>query len=134
MQPIEGITPSALWIFAGVAVGLLAISLMVFKLVEFVQGQKDRKAKANGRSREPVNKIETRLTAIEKRLDEIDGKLDRDKKRLENLEGKQDEIQSGFRALCTASLALLNHEMNNGNAVEMETAQKNLQAYLVNRI
>ena len=134
MQPIEGITPNGLWTFAGVAVGLLAVALMVFKLVEFIQNQNDRKNSASGEAQEPVRAISSRLTSIEERLDSIDVKLDRDKRRLEALEGKQNEIQNGFRALCTASLALLNHEMHNGNGEEMEAAQKGLQAYLVNRV
>ncbi len=134
MQPIEGITPGALWIFSGVAVGILAIALMVFKLVEFIQGQKDRRNKASNIAQEPVAKIENRLTVIENRLNSIDDKLDRDKRRLEALEGKQDEIQSGFKALCTANLAIMNKLMHNGNDKEMEEAQKKLQDYLVSRI
>ena len=134
MEQIQGITPRALWIFAGVAVGLLAIALMIFKLVEFIQGQADRRDKSSGNAQEPIRAITIRLTAIEDRLDSIDGKLDSDKRRIESLEGKQNEIQNGFRALCTASLALLNHEMHNGNGEEMEAAQKSLQAYLVNRV
>lgn len=134
MQPIEGITPGALWITAGVLVSMLAIALMIFKLVEFIQGQRDRKRSSQGLSQEPMRAFGVRLTAIEGRLDSIDDKLDRDKRRLEALEGKQDEIQNGFRVLCSASLAMLNHEMHNGNHQEMEDAQKKLQEYLVNRV
>ncbi len=138
MQPIEGITPESLWVFFYVLVAILAVAALVFKVIVFYQGQKDRKEKkekeARGETQKPVAGIQEKLKTIETRLDSIDEKLDRDKKRLEKLEGKQDDIQAGFRALCNASLALLNHEMHNGNTEEMEAAQKGLQTYLLDQI
>ena len=35
VQPIEGITPSALWTTASVLLGLAGIAIIVFKIVEF---------------------------------------------------------------------------------------------------
>ena len=45
VQPIEGITPSALWTTASVLLGLAGIAIIVFKIVEFrwKKRQKDRR-------------------------------------------------------------------------------------------
>lgn len=138
MQPIQGISPDALWTFLYVLVALLVVAGLVFKVIDFAQGQKDRRKKKEqemkGESQEPISGIRERLGIIESRLDSIEEKLDRDKKRLEQLEGKQDDIQEGFRALCSAQLAILNHEMHNGNQDEMEAAQSGLQKYLLSQI
>lgn len=62
----------------------------------------------------------------EERLGVCEAKLDTDHKRLENLE-------EGNRVLCRGVLALLNHELHNGNAEEIEHAQNGIESYLINR-
>ena len=138
MNPIEGITPASFWTFLEVVVGLAALAITVFKIIEFIWKAKDRKAKAqeehDDTRRQPVEDVRNRLNSIDSRLAEIENKLDRDNRRLNTLEGKQGDISKGFKALCTASLAMLNHSLHNGNGEEMENAQKELQKYLVDSI
>lgn len=62
----------------------------------------------------------------EERLSVCEAKLDTEHKRLENLE-------EGNRALCRGVLALLNHELHNGNTEEMEKAQNGINNYLIER-
>ena len=90
MQPIEGITPGALWTFAAVAVGLLTLALLVFKLIEFIQGQLDRKKNreagnevrlrlAEEVSQKVTTNLEPRFRGIENEISEVNRKLENDK-------------------------------------------------------
>lgn len=137
MPNIGGIAPEQAWTFLYVLVCLILLIPSGIKIVEFVQKQIDRK-KARTKEQQQqtegiANTLEDRLEKIEIRLDVIDGKLDRDNRRMNELEKKTDTIQDGFRALCTASLALLRNAPNNGNDEEMAEAQKGLEAYLISK-
>jgi len=43
------------------------------------------------------------------------------------------DLREGNRVMCCALMALLGHELHNGNSNEMEDAQKELNHYLINR-
>jgi len=133
VQPIEGITPSALWTTASVLLGLAGIAIIIFKIVEFRWKWTDRKQSEKAKGQEPVENLDARLKNIESRLNSIDDKLSSDKRRLEALERQQDDADEGFRVLCKATLALLNNVLHNGNGDEMEAAQKALQNYLIEK-
>jgi predicted nucleic acid-binding Zn-ribbon protein len=133
MQPIEGITPEGLWTTASVLLGLAGIAIIVFKIVEFKWKFDDRKQSKHADDQKPVENLDARLQKIEKRLDSIDDKLSSDKRRLEALERQQDDADAGFKALCKATLAILNNRLHNGNTDEMEAAQKTLTDYLIGK-
>ena len=133
VQPIEGITPSALWTTASVLLGLAGVAIIVFKIVEFRWKWVDRKQTEKAKGQAPVENLDARLKSIESRLNSIDEKLSSDKRRLETLERQQDDADEGFRVLCKATLALLNNVLHNGNGDEMEAAQKALQNYLIEK-
>ena len=133
VQPIEGITPSALWTTASVLLGLAGVAIIVFKIVEFRWKWVDRKQSEKAKGQAPVENLDARLKSIESRLNSIDEKLSSDKRRLEALERQQDYADEGFRVLCKATLALLNNVLHNGNGDEMEAAQKALQNYLIEK-
>ncbi len=133
VQPIEGITPSALWTTASVLLGLAGVAIIVFKIVEFRWKWVDRKQSEKAKGQAPVENLDARLKSIESRLNSIDEKLSSDKRRLEALERQQDDADEGFRVLCKATLALLNNVLHNGNGDEMEAAQKALQNYLIEK-
>lgn len=131
--PIEGVTPTALWNAAYVFLAILGIVIILDKVNDIVVKRQDRKRKIRQEQQAPVENLDTRLQKIEKRLDSIDDKLSSDKRRLEALERQQDDADAGFRALCKATLAMLNHELHNGNTDEMEAAQKVLTDYLIGK-
>lgn len=133
VQPIEGITPSALWTTASVLLALAGIAVIIFKIIEFKWKYTDRKQTEHAKGQKPVENIDVRLRNIETRLNSIDDKLSSDKRRLEALERQQDDADEGFRVLCKATLALLNNVLHNGNGDEMEAAQKALQNYLIEK-
>lgn len=151
VQPIEGITPGALWTTAGVLVALLGIAILVFKAIEFWQGQKDRKERRNndGReqtqlaeevSRKVTEGLEPRFRGIENEISEVNRKLENDKQRLDGHERTLNSISQaqadnseGFAVLAGALLAVLDHELHNGNENQMTDARNDLNKYLTHR-
>lgn len=151
MQPIEGITPGALWTFAAVAVGLLTVALLVFKLIEFIQGQLDRKKNreagnevrlrlAEEVSQKVTTNLEPRFRGIENEISEVNRKLENDKQRLDghertlnSISAAQKDTREGFSALAGALLAVLDHELHNGNDEQMNAARNELNRYLTHR-
>lgn len=74
--------------------------------------------------REPEVVQNTRLSDIERRLDEMDRKLAIDKKRLDN-------IEYGHEVTQEALLALLNYSLNNDEVEGLKMAKKKLEGYLI---
>ena len=123
MDKIEGFTPGMLWTFVIVLIGLGSIAILVDKVVDIFRKAKDRKS----------NGMEARVRALEDRDAVIEEKLDRDLRRIEDLEKRQDDAGDGFSVLGKAVLAILNHQIHNGNGEEMLEAQSELNSYLLKR-
>ena len=98
-----------------VASAIVLLSNAAEKIVEAI-----RAAKA------PNEKQNTRLDAVEKRLDEVDSYLKVDKERL-------DGIEESNRATQRALLALLDHGIDGNNIEQMQHAKEALQNHLINR-
>ena len=64
----------------------------------------------------------------------INDKLSADKRELEQHEKEIKALKDGQRALCTGVMALLDHQLHNGNADQMEDAKKDIDKYLKNLI
>lgn len=134
VQPIEGITPDMLWDFILVVLGLCAVIATVYKVVEIVRKEKERKKLSSvDLTDEIANKV---LEKLEPRFAEIDRKLTSDKDRLDNHESSLKSIQKsnavvrdGLRVSCEALTAVLDHELHNGNGDQMQKARDALQQY-----
>lgn len=134
VQPIEGITPEMLWNFILVVLGLCAVIATVYKVVEIVRKEKERKKLSSvDLTDEIANKV---LEKLEPRFAEIDRKLTSDKDRLDNHESSLKSIQKsnavvrdGLRVSCEALTAVLDHELHNGNGDQMQKARDALQQY-----
>lgn len=59
--------------------------------------------------------------------------LENDKRRLDNHAKAIDALQEGQKMTCKGVQALLNHELHNGNANEMQEASSELNKWLINR-
>lgn len=55
------------------------------------------------------------------------------KHKVDKHEKQLGELKDGQKVTCKALIALLGHELHNGNADEMQEASKELNDYLVNR-
>lgn len=141
LPAIEGIVPSYIWIFLIVSIGLATIVVLFGKVMNVIDDFKaKRAAHENNIVEEPVGELSEKLAKVEKGLADIkgelvtiNGKLDNDNRRIRALETEQKDIHDGFSVLATASLAMLEHEMHNGNGEQMESAKDKLIAYLTKR-
>ena len=59
--------------------------------------------------------------------------LDADKDRLNAQEKRINMLEEGQRVLCTGMVALLEHELHNGNANQMQEASRDITRYLINK-
>lgn len=71
--------------------------------------------------------------AREGRAETIEQHLDTDKRRLDRLDKEVADTRDAVRVLITGVNALLEHELHNGNAAQMQTASDGLKSYLINR-
>ncbi len=138
VQPIEGITPTMLWNFVLVLVGLAALIVLFYKIVEIMRKEHDRKEQKNqlsdkGLTDEIADKV---LEKLEPRFQDIEKKLDTDKNRLDNHEANIKMLSSSISAVtegmavtCDALTAILDHELHNGNDDHMQKARDDLQKY-----
>ena len=135
---IEGITPTHLWIFVYVAIAICGIIILIDKVADVFRRRKQRKDLAKP---ELADEIAGKVMAkLRPDLDEIDRKLKSDNTRLDghdrdikDLYGRTEQDRNGIRALVVGVLALLNHELHNGNTGELDDAQKELNKYLINK-
>jgi hypothetical protein len=137
-EPIEGITPGSLWTFLTVLVGICALIILGDKVLTVFRNWKKRKE-------EPVDKLADDISAkvlekLEPRFQDIDRKLGNDKvlidthsRQIESLAKRADGTDTGIKAINRGVLALLNHALHNGNTDELETAQKGINEYLIDK-
>ena len=138
LQPIEGITPSTLWTFLTVLVGICALIVLGDKVLTVFRNAQRRK-------KEPEDKLAEEISAkvlekLEPRFRDIDQKLSNDKaaigshtRQIESLAKRADGTDTGIKAINRGVLALLNHALHNGNTDELENAQKGINDYLIDR-
>lgn len=110
VQPIEGITPGALWTTAGVLLALAGIAIIVFKIIEFVQGQKDRKEHrealgGKGLTDQIADKVMANLAP---RLEKIERKLSTDKERLDSHELRLNDQDKSLRKISKDTEQIMN--------------------------
>ena len=138
VQPIEGITPEALWNTVLVLLGLCAVVVLVYKVIEIARKEHERKEKKNRLADKDLTDeiAEKVLEKLEPRFKDIESKLDNDKNRLDNHEsaikavnGSIETIKEGMQVTCDALTAILDHELHNGNSDQMQKARDDLQNY-----
>ena len=138
VQPIEGITPEMLWNFVLVLLGICAVVVLVYKVVEIVRKEHERKEKKNKLADKDLTDeiAEKVLEKLEPRFKDIEAKLTTDKARLDNHEsaiksinGSIETIKDGMQVTADALTAILDHELHNGNADQMQKARDDLQKY-----
>jgi hypothetical protein len=138
MEPIEGITPQALWTALYVLVAVCGLIVLWDKVRAVFAGVRERKqAKRPELADEISDKV---LKKLEPRFADIDRKLANDKARIDDhtraidaLSRRTDGLETGQRALCRGVMALLNFNLHNGNTDEMEKANNGINDYLIQK-
>jgi len=141
IQPIEGITPGALWTFAVVLVGLAALFVLGHKVIEIIRAERERKQLqqqpgeklAEEISDKVLKKLEPRFADIDRKFANDKDAIDRHTRQIEALTGRADGNDEGIKALSRGVLALLNHALHNGNNDELEKAQQGINEYLIEK-
>ena len=141
MQPIEGITPDMLWTALIVLVGVGGLIVLGDKVMDVWRKHQARKQISSGPESQLAEAISKKvIEKMEPRFADIDRKFANDKQLLEThtrqigeLNKRVDGLETGQKAQCRGILALLNHELHNGNSDEMEAAKKGMDNYLIEK-
>ena len=141
MKPIEGITPDMMWTALIVLIGAASIYILYGKVQETYRKQKEYKRIKSDPGDKLADEISKKVTVMmEQKFAETDKKLANDKalldahtRQIAAMEKRQDSMENGMKAQCRGVLALLNHELHNGNADEMEKAQAGMNDYLIEK-
>lgn len=113
---MENVTPGQLW--GWIATILTAIVLIGNAAEKIAKGWKAAQA--------PNAEQNDRLTALERRMEDVEKKLRNDKEQL-------DTIENGLRASYQAQLALLDHGIDGNNIEQMQHAKEVLRIHLINK-
>lgn len=150
-QKIEGITPSMLWTFCVVLVGLLALVVLVYKVVEIIRKEHERKENRRQLDGTDITEriasavmvkltpeLDKKFEEVNKKFGEIDRKLSNDKEIIEShtrqlnaYEDRVGQLEDGNRALCHGVFALLSHEVNGNSVDKLKKAHHAMQNYLI---
>jgi len=138
MEPIEGITPQALWTALYVLVAVCGLIVLWDKVRAVFAGVRERKqAKrpelADEISDKVLKKLEPRFADIDRKFANDKATIDRQARQIEALTGRADGNDEGIKALSRGVLALLNHALHNGNNDEMEEAKRVMDNYLIEK-
>lgn len=138
MQPIEGVTPGMLWTALYVVVGLCALIVLGDKVRGVFAGIHQRKQEKKPELAEEISskvleKLEPRFAEIDRKLANDKATIDSHTRQIEALASRTDGLENGQKVLCRGVLALLNHELHNGNNDEMEKAQAGMNEYLIEK-
>lgn len=144
VQKIEGISPDMLWTFVVVLVGLAALFVLGYKVVEILRKEHERKAQKKKLddkdiTEEIADKVMEKLQPqLDKKFDEIDKRLTADNEtlrmhtsQLNAQKERVDRLDTDSKALCHGVFALLSHEVNGNSVDRLTKAQKAMQNYLI---
>lgn len=105
MQTIEGFTPSMLWNFVIVAIGLATIAVLILNLITKVR-----------EVRKPKDERRDNAHDMEHRIDKLDKIVDR----------QQDEM----KLLLTGEMAILHHMIDGNHTESLKESQKQIEYFL----
>lgn len=137
LPPIDGVTPGMLWTALIVLIAGAGLYVLYGKVRETYLKNKQMKSPENRLADEISAKV---IEKMEPRFSEIDRKLANDKEQIDahtrqinTMEKRQNSSDKAEKALCRGVLALLNHELHNGNNDEMEKAKSGIDDYLIEK-
>ena len=150
VQKIEGISPDMLWTFCVVLVGLAALVVLFYKVVEIVRKERDRK-QMKGQditdriATKVLEKLEPQINAkldeIDNRFVGIDEKLRNDKnlielhtRQLNENEDRVKKLEDGNKALCHGVFALLSHGVTGNSVDKLKKTQEAMKNYLIDGV
>ena len=151
---IEGISPDMLWTFCVVLVGLAALLVLGYKVVEIFRKESERKQNkqvmaghdiTDRIAEKVIEKLEPKLNAkfdeINSRLNGVDEKLRNDKevielhtRQLNANENRVEQLENGNKALCHGVFALLSHLVTGDSIDKLRQTQNAMKNYLIDGV
>lgn len=138
VQPIEGITPTMLWNFVLVALGLCAVVILVYKVIEIARKEHERKVRRqqlNGRdltdeiADKVMAKMEPKFQAIEDKLSKDKERLDSHERRLNKNEADLERIGENTEKILDAMDGLLMHFISGNDVEKLRSVKQELDHY-----
>ena len=146
VQAIEGITPTMLWTFLVVLVGLMALIVLGDKVLDVFRKakrrrQEEQELQGNDITDRIADKVIEKLTPqLDEKFASIDRKLESDKQTLElhtsQLNAQRDRVDrldNDTRALLHGVSALLNHIATGNNVDKVKKTNAAMSNYLIDR-
>lgn len=136
--PIEGITPTSLWNAVVVLLGLCAVVVLVYKVIEIARKEherKEKKAKLNGKdltdeiADKTMAKMSPKLEKIEEKLASDKERLDSHERRLNSNEADLDRIGENTEKILDAMDGLLMHFISGNDTEKLKEVKKDLDHY-----
>ena len=138
VQPIEGITPTMLWNFVLVLLGLCAVVILFYKVIEILRKEHERKAKKaqlNGKdltdeiADKVMEKLKPQLEKIDKKLAGDKERLDSHERRLNKDEADLDRIGENTEKILDAMDGLLLHFITGNSIDNLKKVKSELDHY-----
>lgn len=138
VQPIEGITPAMLWNFVLVLLGLCAVVILVYKVIEIIRKEHERKqqkAQLNGKDLTDViadkvmEKLKPQLEKIDEKLASDKERLDSHERRLNKDEADLDRIGENTEKILDAMDGLLLHFITGNSIDNLKKVKSELDHY-----
>ena len=144
---IENLSFEMLKTFLIVLVGIVALIIFGYKLVEIIRKEQDRKKKEKQLSKADISDqiarkvMEQLQPKLDEKFAEIDRKLAADKEIIEmhtgQLNAHEDRVkrlEEGNKALCHGIFALLNHEVTGNSIDKLKRAESAMKNYLIDGV
>ena len=155
VQKIEGISPEMLWTFCIVLVGIAALIVLGYKVIEIFRKEHERKVQRQQLNGQDItDKIAAKVTEkvnsqidekfknferkFDKKFEDIDKKLASDKETLEihtaqlNAEkARVDRLDNDSKALCHGMFALLAYQVNGQKTDKLIRTEEAMKNYLI---
>ena len=138
VKPIEGITPTMLWNFILVALGLCTVVVLVYKVIEIARKEHDRKERKNKLSgkdltdeiaEKVIGKLAPQFQKIEDKLSADKERLDSHERRLNKNEDDLQRIGENTEKLLDAMDGLLMHFISGNDTDKLKSVKEELDRY-----
>ncbi len=138
VQPIEGITPAMLWNFVLVLLGLCAVVILVYKVIEIARKEHERKVKKSKLDGKDLTdeiadkvmaKLEPRLKKIDEKLASDKERIDSHERRLNQNEADLDRISENTEKILDAMDGLLMHFISGNDTNKLKSVKAELDHY-----
>lgn len=151
---IEGISPDMLWTFMVVLVGLAALLVLGYKVVEIFRKEHERRVEKQQLNGQDITdkiadkvmeklqpKLDEKFAEFDKKFEDIDKAIKEDHdtiglhtRQLNAQEDRVDRLDDNSKALCHGLFALLSHEINGNSIEKLQKAHDAMKNYLIDGV